>query len=728
MGVGSLIKEGLSLLRIPTANCDCAAKAKEWDNAGVDWCEANQAEIVEHLRQAAERRKLPFPESIVARCVSMAIARAREEEAYQDMEYEHKVIAAIQAFQRPPDIRPKGWEWREECQDAMKRYLEAQSAYELAYPGGHDGHGIVVLGGGKYFACGWVLCRMLRMLGCTLPIEFWYVDAHELDHYQQGLLRELGAEPVTLSERTDRRPRVNGGWEHKIWSIMFSRFREVLFLDADQVPACDVSSVFDDSEYREHGLRLWPDLLNDHGWDVTDQAFRICGLPVPDGRLLQNGRGHTKSTGYRPIESGQILVDKSRCWRTLEMVRTLNDQSDFWFRTPPGEHKWFIYGDKSTWLLAAGMTGQQYAMGKDCTWFGDHVNGGGFTQYIGEQPVWQHRCNPASKIRVSGRLIPREIIREAEFHSAFDELKRRWSGTIWRWQDQGADDLAVAKQQIGDWVSEGLPPIKELRDGGKTDQPRYTWRIVHEGGEPLLVVVDGYKAVAFLGHDRQCWVNNGVSLKQAPPKWLSCDRNLFDLMVWSETTNNDYRLPDALEGQTVLDLGAHVGMFAHACVQRGASRVVCVEPWAPTFRHLAANAAHIRGVEPIAVAVGWTQGFQRMTTAGDSGIGMFSDAGAVVPTVPLDALLREVGRVDLLKLDIEGAEWPVLFHSHAWREIPTIIGEYHMAEIDWWSAKFPASVAYTLDNLRALLAGNGYTVEIQPNPADERIGLFWARR
>ena len=54
------------------------------------------------------------------------------------------------------------------------------------------------------------------------------------------------------------------------------------------------------------------------------------------------------------FESGQIIVDKSRCWRALNVAMHLNEHSDWWYRV--------VHGDKDTFHLAWRKIGQTYAM------------------------------------------------------------------------------------------------------------------------------------------------------------------------------------------------------------------------------------------------------------------------------------------------------------------------------------------------------------------------------
>ena len=115
------------------------------------------------------------------------------------------------------------------------------------YPGKFSGRGIVTCAGGPcYNICAWVLINMLRKLGCELPIEVWYLGEEERDEHWIEMVKPLG---VTMRDggkvqRQHENPR-HGGWALKSHAILNSSFREVLFLDADNVPVVDPTYLFD---------------------------------------------------------------------------------------------------------------------------------------------------------------------------------------------------------------------------------------------------------------------------------------------------------------------------------------------------------------------------------------------------------------------------------------------------------------------------------------------------
>src|SRR5262249_51391055 len=132
-------------------------------------------------------------------------------------------------------------------------------------------------------------------------------------------------------------PRRLAGWELKPFSVIHSAFREVLYLDADNVPVKDPTFLFDEPRYRECGAVFWPDLPG--GSVVALLAWDVAGIANRDGPAF---------------ESGQYLIDKSRCWAELQLTMHLNEHSDFWYH--------YVYGDKDTFKLAWHKLRRRYAI------------------------------------------------------------------------------------------------------------------------------------------------------------------------------------------------------------------------------------------------------------------------------------------------------------------------------------------------------------------------------
>jgi FkbM family methyltransferase len=138
---------------------------------------------------------------------------------------------------------------------------------------------------------------------------------------------------------------------------------------------------------------------------------------------------------------------------------------------------------------------------------------------------------------------------------------------------------------------------------------------------------------------------------------------------------------------TVLDAGAHVGIFSLQASQ-WADRVVALEAGPVMFGILALNVERnsLNNVDARHCAL-WSTSTECLKfsaaahTAGGSVVkraqGEGSGAGEV-RAVSLDDLISELGHIDLLKIDIEGAEYEVLAACQNLASISNIVGEIHL--------------------------------------------------
>jgi hypothetical protein len=215
-----------------------------------------------------------------------------------------------------------------------RRRLMEDVLATAAYPERHlSGRGIVLCGGGEYFACVWVCVTMLRSLGCALPIELWYRGPREMTGEMIALMHQMNVVCVDAYAVAQQFPvRRLDGWELKAYAIAQSSFEEVLYLDSDNVPLRDPEFLFETNLYREHGALFWPDRYSGPGtgqeW-LKREAWELCGVPY---RLEAE------------IEAGQLLINKRPCWRALSLALHLNEYSDFYYA--------YFYGDKDTFRLA----------------------------------------------------------------------------------------------------------------------------------------------------------------------------------------------------------------------------------------------------------------------------------------------------------------------------------------------------------------------------------------
>jgi len=232
---------------------------------------------------------------------------------------------------------------------------------------------------------------------------------------------------------------------------------------------------------------------------------------------------------------------------------------------------------------------------------------------------------------------------------------------------------------------------------------------------------------------------------------------------------NEYRLPDRFEpGDVVVDVGAHIGAFAYAVVHRCAEHVWSIEP---DPANCAIAAEHLRpyiekGFVQLMQQAVWRsdpnddelrfdgyhpfpQSFKGMEGVLNTGDGsVVWGEGEPVAKLAFDDLVdlvtnRGERRVRLLKLDAEGAEWPILLTSRRLDLIDEIVGEFHelggpFLEI---GEERPAKTrvfhsdrvaAFSVEELVRFLEEVGFSVTYRrhrrPDGALEGLGLFFATR
>lgn len=138
-------------------------------------------------------------------------------------------------------------------------------------------------------------------------------------------------------------------------------------------------------------------------------------------------------------------------------------------------------------------------------------------------------------------------------------------------------------------------------------------------------------------------------------------------------------------GATVIDLGAHVGIFAATCLQMGAAKVIAVEPHPENFELLRMNTAmRADRVELVNAAVS-DDGRPRLIEGhGAQARSVRDDHG--YSSVTLARILESLERVALCKVDIEGSEADVICAcpSELLARVDRIVMETHGPEMCPW--------------------------------------------
>jgi len=169
--------------------------------------------------------------------------------------------------------------------------------------------------------------------------------------------------------------------------------------------------------------------------------------------------------------------------------------------------------------------------------------------------------------------------------------------------------------------------------------------------------------------------------------------------------------------RTIVDIGANIGVFALAArYYHPEARIYSYEPNPELEPYLAAHCKAI-GSEYSLVAVGDKTTRIKLNPGVDSRHGISEEsAGGDIPQIAFADIVKEVGPIDLLKLDCEGAEWGIFADPKPWEQVRNVAMEYH----------FFAKPGAMEEDLRRQLQQLGFTrIEIKPSPKGG-FGFAWA--
>jgi len=233
----------------------------------------------------------------------------------------------------------------------------------------------------------------------------------------------------------------------------------------------------------------------------------------------------------------------------------------------------------------------------------------------------------------------------------------------------------------------------------------------------------------------------------------STDEEVFGGVIYGD----EYHLPDSFDPEDIiLDIGAHIGSFCFAALERGSNHVHGFEPFLKNYECARRNLANFEGRVTLYNKAVWRSDKIVKTLSFTSFEGENESAGHVidpnhgvpVEAVPFDEVvlrLTENGRkrIRLMKIDCEGSEFPILFTSKTLHLIDSITGEYHnFADNydqgpgeDHFFHKMPEHARveghdrYIHDDIAAVLEQAGFDVITRPCPHIPTIaGWFHAHR
>jgi len=155
----------------------------------------------------------------------------------------------------------------------------------------------------------------------------------------------------------------------------------------------------------------------------------------------------------------------------------------------------------------------------------------------------------------------------------------------------------------------------------------------------------------------ECYVDYGGRKVRAPR-----DGILAFIEVFQDRIYEKYGGPKI--GDTVVDIGAYVGMFAIRAseIVGESGKVLAVEPSESNFGYLVLNVEGMENIEPYKMALSNYEGFGALNTSSASACHTLVYEHTKYTKVPVNKLDNLIAgkRVDFIKIDAEGSELEIL--------------------------------------------------------------------
>lgn len=215
---------------------------------------------------------------------------------------------------------------------SFQRRLSMFIQHAPVYPEQNDdaSAGVVIAGGGlKYLAPALTSIRLIRETfndtpSSKLPIMLVTLAGEQpFGQLERKLSNHYGVRLLNLERLY---PGGSGSifcsYSVKLWSIALAPFQQVLLLDSDAHPAVPPTKLLDDALFQQHGAVFWPDLWPGSAWSDLLQSLGIANSSANLPRSSPLRGSH---------ESGQVLIDRKRKWRSVLLSLFLSAHKDVIF-------------------------------------------------------------------------------------------------------------------------------------------------------------------------------------------------------------------------------------------------------------------------------------------------------------------------------------------------------------------------------------------------------------
>ena len=163
-------------------------------------------------------------------------------------------------------------------------------------------------------------------------------------------------------------------------------------------------------------------------------------------------------------------------------------------------------------------------------------------------------------------------------------------------------------------------------------------------------------------------------------------RGTSDVSTFEQVfVEQEYEIPLDFEPATIVDAGANVGLASALFASRyPGAKIIAIEPDADNFVMLQRNTRVYPNVTALRSFMGSGCAL-RITNPGDEpwAFRVEEADGGEVAAVTIEDILRMLGtsRLDVIKMDVEGAEAEVMVHSAPWIDcVSVLIVELHSRE------------------------------------------------
>ncbi|KAF9132124.1 hypothetical protein BGW39_000771 [Mortierella sp. 14UC] len=219
----------------------------------------------------------------------------------------------------------------------------------------YKGKGFVLCAGNNQFKFIVSSIQAIRRLQPDLPIQLFHMGEGDLSKERQDYVREMthNIEVVDITELLDNDYMRLGGWSIKAFSMLASRFEEVMLVDSDAYFLQDPAKLFDDPGYKATGGLFFYDRTLFTDWHQGPEFLRSM---MPIMSTLPTKLRSFRGLSQHEQESGVVVINKKTRLSGLLAVCKMNSK---WERDLVSYR--MFYGDKETFWTGFEMAQEPYA-------------------------------------------------------------------------------------------------------------------------------------------------------------------------------------------------------------------------------------------------------------------------------------------------------------------------------------------------------------------------------